>query len=174
MEELFYTIKEVSERLGVSYRTLHYYEQKFELEINRDGSGNRNYSEYDVELLEKIVDLKTKGLKLDAIKELLKEKGILKPNENNVVVVDEKSLDIKDFLISEIKSTIVQELKHHYQETNNKLDDLSKENELLHEEIRNLQRQSENHYNKIDQKLTSWRENQQPWYKACFNKLFNK
>lgn len=166
MDEITYTINEVAERLGVTYRSLHYWEEKLALQINRDGAGNRVYREDDVELLEKVKELKLKGMVLDGIKALFKEKGILDHHENaNLVIVDEKSLELKEYLLNEIREVFIQEL----QLTNIKLDQVLKDNEGLREEICKLQRQSMEHYNKIDAQLTAWR-NRQPWYKKIFKK----
>jgi Predicted transcriptional regulators len=171
MDEISYSIKEVSERIGETYRSLHYWQEKLELQINRDGAGNRIYYENDIEILEKVKELKLKGMSLDGIKALFQEKGLIQKTETkNLIVVDEKSLELKEYLFNEIKEAIAQEL----QNTNNKLDqilqdnhELRQSNEELREELRKLQRQSDEHYNKIDTLLTTWR-NKQPWYKTLF------
>lgn len=162
MDEITYSINEVAERLDVTYRSLHYWEDKLNLQINRDGAGNRRYTESDIEILEKIKELKLKGMALDGIKALFAEKGILQQPENaNLIIVDEKSLEMKEYILDEIREVIKSEIK----ETNEKLDQVLKENQDLREELRKMQRESADHYSKIDVQLQAWRDKQQPWYK---------
>lgn len=169
--DIKYSIAEASERLKVSYRTLHYYESKFGLFIERDGAGNRVYSEYNIELLEKIIELKGKGLTLDGIKNLLLDKGIIDPENEDIVVIDEKVMDAKEFLINEIRDSIAKQIQLELRDTKDKLDEIIQENEELRNEIKELKYASEKHYKLIDEKITSWRESKdRPWYKNIFNK----
>lgn len=172
MDGLTYSISEASELLGISYRTLHYYEQKFDLSINRDSSGNRYYYEYDIELFDKIVQLKKKGMKLDGIKTLFQEKGLLPVNrESKVMVIDEK-VSAKQLLIQEIQNAVSEQMRRELQNTNSKLDLIINENNELREEVRQLLRESDEHYRKIDRKITQWREcASQPWFKRIFHKI---
>jgi DNA-binding transcriptional MerR regulator len=171
MEEITYSINEVSERLGVSYRSLHYWEEKLVIPINRDGTGNRVYSESDFDLLAKVKELKLKGMSLDGIKELFQEKGLLQKSiDAPLIVVDERSMELKDYILGEIREVVSQELAN----TNSKLDQiiqdnqtLRQDNDSLREELRKLQRQSEDHYSKIDSQLSAWRS-KKPWYKSIF------
>jgi|LSQX01.3.fsa_nt_gb DNA-binding transcriptional MerR regulator len=165
-EELNYTIAEVSERLKLSYRTLHYYEQYFGIPVNRDVGGNRVYTEENISVLEKIVDLKLKDMTLKGIKKLLQDNELL-PLTNNLemIVVDDKALEFKEFLLNEIREVISEEI----QAANSKLDAVLRDNEELREELRKMSRQSEEHYSKIDVQLSAWR-NRQPWYKKIFKK----
>ncbi len=171
MEGIFYSIGEVSERLGVTYRTLHYYENKFNLQINRDGAGNRIYTEENVEILEQILALKSKGMSLDGIKALFQEKGLIKKEENsNLIVVDEKTIELKELLITEIKKAVSDEIQKELEFTKELLEKVIEDNNNLRDEIRKMQRQSEEHFKKFDERLTDWRNKQQPWYKKLFSK----
>ena len=70
----YYKIKDVSEMLGVPESTLRYWEKTFSgLEPVRTSSNRRAYRPQDVEYL-KIIHylLKTRGLKIDSAKELLR------------------------------------------------------------------------------------------------------
>lgn len=165
-EELNYNIAEVSERLNLTYRTLHYYEQYFGIPVNRDVGGNRVYTEENINVLEKIVDLKLKDMTLKGIKKLLQDNELL-PLTNNLemIVVDDKALEFKEFLLNEIREVICEEM----QAANSKLDAVLRDNEELREELRKMSRQSEEHYSKIDVQLAAWR-NRQPWYKKLFGK----
>lgn len=173
MEKVIYSIQEASERLDISYRSLHYWEEKLELNISRDGAGNRIYSEDDIELLERVKELKIKGMSMDGIKALLREKGVLpEPIPKNVIVVDERALELKAYIMNEIRDIFAQEL----QQTNynlslimNNIESIVRENQELKEVIDNLQRASEEHYSKIDNQITAWRA-KKPWYKKILNK----
>lgn len=165
-DELNYTIGEVSERLQLSYRTLHYYEQYFGIPVNRDIGGNRIYTEENINVLEKIVDLKLKDMTLKGIKKLLQDNELLPLTENSeMIVVDEKALEFKDFILNEIREIVSEEIKA----ANEKLDVVLRDNAELRDELRKMSRQSEEHYSKIDIQLSAWR-NRQPWYKKLFKK----
>ena len=43
MPKVYYSIQEVSQRLDLTHRSLHYWEEKLEINIERDKSGNRIY-----------------------------------------------------------------------------------------------------------------------------------
>ncbi|MGE6780923.1 MerR family transcriptional regulator [Ensifer adhaerens] len=61
-------IGELSERAGVSHRTIHYYERLGLVEpAEREGTGYRYYDETALKRLEKIAALKRLGLSLDEI-----------------------------------------------------------------------------------------------------------
>lgn len=61
-------IGELSERAGVSHRTIHYYERLGLLKpAEREGAGYRYYDETALKRLEKIAALKRLGLSLDEI-----------------------------------------------------------------------------------------------------------
>ncbi|ENO84588.1 transcriptional regulator [Thauera linaloolentis 47Lol = DSM 12138] len=61
-------IGELSERAGVSHRTIHYYERLGLLQpAEREGAGYRYYDEMALKRLEKIAALKRLGLSLDEI-----------------------------------------------------------------------------------------------------------
>ena len=61
-------IGELSERAGVSHRTIHYYERLGLVKpAEREGAGYRYYDEIAVKRLEKIAALKRLGLSLDAV-----------------------------------------------------------------------------------------------------------
>lgn len=61
-------IGELSERAGVSHRTIHYYERLGLVKpAEREGAGYRYYDEIAVKRLEKIAALKRLGLSLDEV-----------------------------------------------------------------------------------------------------------
>lgn len=157
---LRYTISETAVRLGnISHRTLHYYEDELGLKINRDGSGNRVYSEDDIYIFETAFELKKKGVTMKGIKAFFQEKNILPPEEyKNIVVIDEKAIEIKNFLVSEIRQAVSLQFKEEMAETNLKLEQVLEANRELQEIIEKMQINSNDHYSKIDEQLTAWRE----------------
>ncbi|MCY1667364.1 helix-turn-helix domain-containing protein [Rhizobium sp. SL86] len=65
-------IGELSERAGVSHRTIHYYERLGLVQpAEREGAGYRYYDETALKRLEKIAALKRLGLNLDEIAAVL-------------------------------------------------------------------------------------------------------
>lgn len=183
VHDLKYSIKEASEILGgVSYRTLRHYEDKLGLEISRDGAGNRIYSEKDIDLFDKILDLKKKGMTLDGIKAVFQDKGILSnEGDNSVIVIDEKALEIKDYLIKEIRTSIghqvneeLVEMKELLHENQAKMNDLIEENQELRGLIQEFFQHTEQHSTNMEEHLQEFSEKlekqdeKQPWYKKLF------
>ncbi len=69
-----YSIGEVSEKTGVSIRTLRYYDQIGLLKPEKDkSSGHRIYTEKDLLTLHKIISLKFIGFRLDRIKDIIEK-----------------------------------------------------------------------------------------------------
>ncbi len=163
-----YSISAASERLGVSYRKLHYYEQKIGLSIMRDSSGNRLYTEADIGVFNKIIELKKSGVTLSGIKTMFEQNNNLPLNEvSDVLVLEEKSLSAKEIIIQEIKGALSDCLK----DTNTKLEQLISENNEIKDKVQQLLYNTEDHYCKIDRQLTKWRERERlPWYRKLFFK----
>lgn len=170
MDEPLYSISEVSEMFSISYRTLHYYEQKFELPVNRDSAGNRLYTEDNVKVLDMIIELKKKGMTLVGIKTILQEKGIIDPSKtNDVTIYEDKPVVINTPLIDELNRIISSQIREEFKAANNKMDEILKENKDLRQQIEEMKHQSAEHYRKVDEQLTAWRESsQRPWYKKIF------
>lgn len=201
MEETKYSISEACDQLknvshsDVTHRTLHYYEKQLGITINRDASGNRVYNERDLELFRYILKLKDTGLKGQAIKNLLEERGLLKDyDDSSIVVVDENALNVKNFLINEIRTAVSKEVSGLSKEFNNiddllnqlvqasvsqekLIDRLLSEREEFMDTIRDLKLQNDENYSNIDKKLADMKDYQekalQPWYKKLF-KTFKK
>lgn len=73
MERIYYSIKEVSERVGVPFSTLRYWEQEIPLlRPHRNGGKTRFYTPEDVQLIEQIKYLREdQKLTIKAIKHRL-------------------------------------------------------------------------------------------------------
>lgn len=80
-------IGEVAERLGISPRTIKYYEELGLVEPeSRSGGGFRLYGEQDVWRLERILRMKRMGYSLAAIRELLAARDSAKEATKTVVL----------------------------------------------------------------------------------------
>ena len=75
--EGMYTIKEAAKKVHVEAHALRYWEEELGLSISRNDQGYRQYSEEDMELLERIRQWKEKGMQLKAIRLMLSENGRL-------------------------------------------------------------------------------------------------
>ncbi len=71
MDKQVYTISQAAKEVGESASVLRYWEQTLEIRVNRDEKGYRCYTGYDIQLFLNIKELKKRGLKLDAIRELV-------------------------------------------------------------------------------------------------------
>ena len=75
--EGMYTIKEAAKKVHVEAHALRYWEEELGLSISRNDQGYRQYSEEDMELLERVRQWKEKGMQLKAIRLMLSENGRL-------------------------------------------------------------------------------------------------
>ena len=174
--EIFYTIGEAVDLTGVSHRTLRHYEDFFNLSINRDSSGNRVYSEDDFEIINIIIDMKKKGMKLEGIKIFLEEKNLISPKKTtNISLTESKVLEAKEILLEEIRKAISDSINE-----NIVIKELLEENRFLREKlemIEELESKKEskfmeevlflkNSMESINKKLEVKEDS--PWYKKLF------
>ena len=66
-----YTVTQAAEMTGVKSYVLRYWEDELDLRIGRNELGHRYYTGYDIQLFMNIKELKSRGLRLKAIKDLL-------------------------------------------------------------------------------------------------------
>lgn len=71
MDGQVYTISQAAKEVGESTSVLRYWEDVLEIRVNRNEKGYRCYTGYDIQLFLNIKELKKRGLKLDAIRELI-------------------------------------------------------------------------------------------------------
>lgn len=69
--ETKYTVRQAVEMTGIKSYVLRYWEEELELQIHRNELGHRYYTGYDIQLFLNIKELKKRGLKLRAIRELV-------------------------------------------------------------------------------------------------------
>ena len=73
MGEVHYMISEAAKRVDVEAHVLRYWEEELEIPIERTAMGHRYYTEENVRLFQCIKELKTQGLMLKELKEILPE-----------------------------------------------------------------------------------------------------
>lgn len=66
-----YTVRQAAEMTGVKSYVLRYWEEEMGLRIGRNELGHRCYTGYDIQMFLNIKELKSRGLQLRAIRELL-------------------------------------------------------------------------------------------------------
>ena len=174
--EILYTIGEVVNLIGVSHRTLRHYEEFFNLRINRDSSGNRLYREDDLEIINIIIDMKKKGMKLEGIKIFLEEKNLISPKEiGDISLIGSNTLEAKEILFGEIRKAISDSINE-----NIVIKELLEENRILREKLERIEELESKKESKlmeevstlksgveaINQKLEA-KENT-PWYNNLF------
>ena len=69
--ETRYTVQQTVEMTGIKSYVLRYWEEELELQIHRNELGHRYYTRYDIQLFMNIKELKKRGLRLHAIRELI-------------------------------------------------------------------------------------------------------
>lgn len=75
MKETRYLISETAKLVQVEPHVLRYWEEELGLFIKRNEMGHRYYTDKDLEIFQKIKELKKEGLQLKTIKEKLHEIG---------------------------------------------------------------------------------------------------
>ena len=75
------TINEIARQLNITKRAIKYYEEQGLLKVSKDSNGYRNYSEQDVEILQKISVYRKLGIGISDIKNLLK-------NEDTKILIE--------------------------------------------------------------------------------------
>lgn len=71
MDDKVYTISQAAKEVGESTSVLRYWEEVLGIRINRDQKGYRRYTGYDIQLFLNIKELKKRGLKLEAIRDVI-------------------------------------------------------------------------------------------------------
>lgn len=69
--EKHYTVQQAAETTGLKPYVLRYWEDELNLSIGRNELGHRYYTGYDIQMFLNIRELKNRGLKLSAIRELI-------------------------------------------------------------------------------------------------------
>lgn len=72
MEEKLYSVSEAVRLIGVESHVLRYWEEELEITVERTKQGYRIYSEENIELFQRVHELKEQGIGLRAIRLLLR------------------------------------------------------------------------------------------------------
>ena len=86
MKETRYLISETAKLVQVEPHVLRYWEEELGLSIKRNEMGHRYYTDKDLEIFQKIKELKKEGLQLKTIKEKLHEKDEIPQVEEQIQV----------------------------------------------------------------------------------------
>lgn len=101
-----YLIKEAAKMVDVEPHVLRYWEEELEMKIKRNELGHRYYDEQDIRMLQKIKELKDRGIQLKAIHELVRRMyDIL---ENGVPENEDVSKEVEEDFTSELASSVTQ------------------------------------------------------------------
>ena len=91
------TIKEVEEITGLARSNIRFYEKEELIHPERNGNGYRNYSESDTALLKKIAWLRTLGISVDDIRNIINHKVPLhKVIQNRSVSLKEEMTELEN------------------------------------------------------------------------------
>ena len=89
-------INELEERLSVTRANVRFYEKEGLLNPNRSGNGYRDYSEEDVETLQKIIIFRKLGLSIDEIRAIFnQELDLLDAVDNNLKQLQKQVDDLQ-------------------------------------------------------------------------------
>lgn len=109
-----YTIKQVSEIIGISKVALRHYDKIGILKTKRSDNGYRQYDDFDIHILKNIVVFKQAGFSLEDIKNMTKLYSLDEGNDCNDIAknVVSKNLKLMHSQISFLKKTaaILEEL----------------------------------------------------------------
>ncbi|MEC2255350.1 MerR family transcriptional regulator, partial [Bacillus cereus] len=149
--EILYTANEVYSRLGVSGSTLRKYSDVLEregYEVKKNSRGRREYTEFDVVLIEKLVELsKQDGMTLEkAAKMIVKQFGIANKKEESQE--EDKLPSHIQFQLQQQYSAMVEEIKKVQQanliEMEKRLGDrIDQRNKLIEGDMKNRKEREE-------------------------------
>ena len=97
------TIKDVEERTGLSRSSIRFYEKEKLIEPSRnERNGYRDYSENDVENIKKIAYLRTLGISIEDIRNIISEKATLKDTLEKQYEVLKSQINVHNFFTKEL------------------------------------------------------------------------
>ncbi len=160
-----YSITEVAERLGISASTVRKYEQDYFLNIMRNEIGHRVYTNTDIDVLEKIIELKQEGANIHLIRKMLDKEEVV---ELPVEILNNEPFTHATYMsnIEQFKTDIIEELEKQLQE------ELQEQEERIIKRITQKQlnqMQSEN--KKLMDYIAATREENK---RGFFSRLFNR
>ena len=109
-QEKTYLISDASKKVQVESHVLRYWEEELQLPVKRNEMGHRYYTEEDILEFQEIKKLKEQGLRLKAIRMVLKEGKIIPLEENRTHVVDmEDKAERLQYLIKKMIGDVMEE-----------------------------------------------------------------
>ena len=92
------TIKDAERRTGLSRSNIRFYEKEKLIDPSRNESnGYRDYSENDVENIKKIAHLRTLGISIEDIRNIISEKATLKDTLEKQYEVLKSQINVHNF-----------------------------------------------------------------------------
>ena len=97
------TIKDVEKQTGLSRSNIRFYEKEKLIDPSRNESnGYRDYSENDVENIKKIAYLRTLGISIEDIRNIISEKATLKDTLEKQYEVLKSQINVHNFFTKEL------------------------------------------------------------------------
>lgn len=153
-----YSIGQVCELLGIENFNLRYIEKTIGLKIKRNKTGERVYSQKDIETLKLIFELKDKGLNYKAIKNVLNHQEEVAADNvegnDGLIIQDDKLKTFMSMIKNTIDESIENKVSIKLEGITNSIDLLVKQNQELK---KNLEHEQEKHFTELDRKLTKLR-----------------
>jgi DNA-binding transcriptional MerR regulator len=103
--EKIYLIKEAAKLVKVEPHVLRYWEDELDMNIKRNEMGHRYYEEQDIKILQKVKELKDRGIQLKAIHDLVQKMYDILENGVPEEVPEDSEEDTYDFT-SELVNTV--------------------------------------------------------------------
>lgn len=175
-----FSIGEVAGKLGVNKQTLRKWEKDFNLKVPRNEMGHRYYTEYEVEILENIQNMKDEGANIRVINKILSRSETAKEQREQaleLVTLDKLTgKELKEMMIEQISDIVVErevELKKEYE---SKIDDFEESiNERISKELEKQEIKIREQINSENAKLLNYmkerdKNNKKSWWKKIFKK----
>ena len=100
------TIKDVEKQTGLSHSNIRFYEKEKLIDPSRNESnGYRDYSENDVENIKKIAYLRTLGISIEDIRNIISEKATLKDTLEKQYEVLKSQINVHNFFTKKLALT---------------------------------------------------------------------
>ncbi|WP_053954665.1 MerR family transcriptional regulator [Inediibacterium massiliense] len=167
--DTLYSSNDLAEKLGISVSTVRKYEQDYNLEIMRNESNNRVYTEKDLEIFKKIIELKNEGANIHLIRKILANEGIVEtaPEVLDTIPLHTESIEaFKADVISQIADIVSEKERVLKEEFEKQLDE-----KLQHQEQR-IREQIQAENKKLMEYIAATKENEKK--KGFWSRIFGK
>ncbi|MCT4619502.1 MAG: MerR family transcriptional regulator [Marinisporobacter sp.] len=163
--DTLYSSNDLAEKLGVSVSTIRKYEKDYNLDIMRNESNNRVYTDDDLEVFKKIVELKKEGANIHLIRKVLASEGFIDQVPEVLNSVPSSTIEsFKADIVKQIADIVLENEKRLKEEFQKELD------EKLQEQERKIKEQVKTE----NQKLMAYMQESRDDKKGFWRKLFGK